>query len=171
MKKEHQVCLLLGSNIEPEQNLKLAIELLRKKVRTVQVSSVWETPSKGSPGPNFLNCAMLVTTTLEAKELKERVLRPLEAQLGRERTADKNAPRTIDIDIVLYDDKELDPDLWFYAHRAVPVSEILPGYRSAEGRPLSRAAFELVQTNAIRLRRDVVTENPQDVTYQEDLVE
>ncbi len=152
----HQVCLLLGSNIQPEKNLARGIELLRQKVMVVRSSSVWESPSVGSTGPDFLNMALLVTTSLEAGELKEKVLRPLEAQLGRFRSADKNAPRTIDLDIILFDDRLVDPDLFLYAHRAVPVAEILPGYHSSQGLTLAEVASELARTTPIRLKPDVL---------------
>jgi 2-amino-4-hydroxy-6-hydroxymethyldihydropteridine diphosphokinase len=151
---EHQACLLLGSNLQPEKNLARSVDLLRKKVRVVQCSSVWETPSVGSAGPDFLNQALLITTSLEAVELKEKILRPLEAQLGRVRSADKNAPRPIDIDIIIFDDLLLDTNLWRYAHRAVPVAEILPDYRSSRGDTLKQVASELAETTPIRLKPD-----------------
>lgn len=157
--KEHQVCLLLGSNIQPERNLALGVDLLKKKVKILRISSVWETPAEGSPGPDFLNLALLAVTPLEANELKQFVIRPLEAQLGRVRSADKNAPRTIDLDIILYDGEQLDDNLWQYAHRAVPVAEILPDYRSAEGERLSEAAYKLAKKTPIRLRTGLVLEN------------
>ena len=83
----------------------------------------------GSLGPDFLNLAMLVTTALDAKLFKEQVIRPLEMQLGRVSGTDKSVPRTIDVNIILFDNRPLDPDLWRFAHRAVPVAEILPGFR------------------------------------------
>jgi 2-amino-4-hydroxy-6-hydroxymethyldihydropteridine diphosphokinase len=155
MAQEHQACLLLGSNILPEQNLVRGVDLLRKKVKIVQISSVWETPAVGSPGPDFLNLALLITTTLAADEFKEKVLRPLETQLGRRRSVDKNAPRTIDVDIILFDGQLLDPNLWRYAHRAVPVAEILPDYRSGQGDTLREVASVLAETTPIRLKLDV----------------
>ena len=158
MAEEHLVCLLLGSNIRPEKNLTLGVDLLREKVRIVRISSVWETPSVGSPGPDYLNLALLVATSLEASDLKEKVLRPLEAQLGRVRSADKNAPRPIDLDIILYDDQQLDPNLWLYAHRAVPVAEILPEYRSSQGVVLREAASELAEKTPIRLKPGVLVD-------------
>jgi len=155
--QEHQVCLLLGSNIQPEKNLALGVDLLRSKVKIVRVSSVWETPSVGSQGPDFLNLALLVTTALGAAMFKEKVIRPLEAQLGRVRSADKNAPRTIDIDIILFDNQLLDPNLWCSAHRAVPVAEILPDLRSDRGDLLKDTASKLAETTQIRLRPDLLT--------------
>ena len=148
----HQVCLLLGSNIEPEKYLVLGVDLLRGQVKIIRVSSVWETPAVGASGPDFLNLALLAITTLDAAPFKEKIIRPLEAQLGRVRSADKNASRTIDIDIILFDGKLLDPDLWRFAHRAVPVAEILPDFRSEQGDLLKDVAAKLTETTRIRLK-------------------
>ncbi len=153
--EEHRACLLLGSNIQPEANLWQAVRLLQDQMTVLKASSVWETSSVGSGGPNFLNAALLVAVSLEDIALKEQVLRPIEARLGRVRTADKNAPRTIDLDIILFDGRLLDPSLWVHAHRAVPVSELLPQYRSETGETLQQAAKRLSQTTFIRLRDDL----------------
>lgn len=151
----HQVCLLLGSNIQPEENILLAVEHLKNSVQILKISSVWQSPSVGFAGPDFLNLALLAATPLTAFELKEQVLRPLEDRLGRVRTADKNAPRTMDIDIILFDGAELDPILWQYAFRAVPVAELLPEYRSKSGSFLKDAAAELSKDTPLRPRPDV----------------
>ncbi|MFA7019132.1 MAG: 2-amino-4-hydroxy-6-hydroxymethyldihydropteridine diphosphokinase [Sphaerochaetaceae bacterium] len=153
--KEQRVCLLLGSNIEPEVNLFQAVNLLRQQVTVLQTSSVWESKAIGSDGPNFLNAAMLATTTRDAQNLKEQVLRPLEARLGRIRTEDKNAPRTIDIDLILFNQQLLDPCLWGYAHSAVPVAELLPDYQSATGECLKDSAVSLASKTPITLRKDL----------------
>jgi len=154
--QEHQVCLLLGSNIQPEKNLALGVDLLRSKAKIVRCSSVWETPAVGSSGPNFLNLALLVTTSLDAGKFKEGVIRPLEMHLGRVRSTDKNAPRTIDIDIILFDNQLLDPNLWRFAHRAVPVAEILPDIQSDQGDLLSDIASRLAETTQIRLKLNLL---------------
>lgn len=152
----HQVCLLLGSNLQPEKNIVLGVDMLSLLGEITRISSVWETPSVGSAGPDFLNLAVLMNTPLEADELKEKILRPLEAQIGRVRSADKNAPRPIDIDIIIFDGQLLDAELWHYAHRAVPVAEIYPEYRSDRGETLSSVASQLAQTTHIRLKPDVL---------------
>ena len=151
----HRVCLLLGSNIEPEKNIPLAVNLLQKQLTILQVSSVWESKAVGSDGANILNAALLVLTSLEAKILKEQVLHPLEAQLKRVRTRNKNAPRTIDLDILLFDQQLLDPDLWQYAYRAVPLSEVLPDLQSETGEYLKDAALRLAHTTPIWVRKDI----------------
>ena len=58
--------------------------------------------------------------------LKFRVLRPIEVALGRVRTSDKYAPRTIDLDPIVYGETVLDDRLWTYAYLALPAAEILP---------------------------------------------
>jgi 2-amino-4-hydroxy-6-hydroxymethyldihydropteridine diphosphokinase len=151
----HQACLLLGSNIEAENNIKNALTLLKEKLTILRVSSVWESASVDCCYPDFLNLAVLVSTTLEADQLKQQVLRPLEAQMGRVRTEDKNASRPIDLDIILYDEELLDPDLWQHVHRATPVSEIFPEYRSADGVSLSETAQNLAQSTPISIRNDI----------------
>jgi 2-amino-4-hydroxy-6-hydroxymethyldihydropteridine diphosphokinase len=151
----HQACLLLGSNIQPEKNLTFGLKLLQNIVTISRLSSVWETTSLGSPGPDFLNLAVLITTPLKADELKAQVLRPLEKQLGRVRSANKNAPRTFDVDIIFFDGKLLDQNLWTYAHLAVPIAEIVPNYLSSRGDALRDVASELEKSTFIRLRSDL----------------
>jgi 2-amino-4-hydroxy-6-hydroxymethyldihydropteridine diphosphokinase len=156
MGPQHQACLLLGSNIQPEYNLLLAIDELNKHLTIHQISQVWETAPVGSAGPNFLNAAILVRTPLEQNDLKQEILYPLEARLGRVRTADKNAPRPIDVDILLFDGIVLDQSLWHFAFRAVPVAELLPELRSEAGELLKEIAGKFVHTGSIWLRTDVL---------------
>jgi 2-amino-4-hydroxy-6-hydroxymethyldihydropteridine diphosphokinase len=152
----HEACLLIGSNIEPERYIPLAAELLRKQLEMERCSPVWETPAVGSDGPNFLNAALLVLTSLDLPALKKQVLHPIEAQLGRVRSQDKNAARTMDIDVIFFDGQLVDAaGLWGYAFRAVPVAAVLPGAVSAEGETLREAAARLARTSPIRLRQDV----------------
>lgn len=151
----HTVCLLLGSNIRAEETLPQAVELLRKHMVVLQTSSVWETPAVGSEGPNFLNAALSAVTPLAPDTLKKQLLRPLEAQLGRVRTGDKNAARTIDIDLVIFDQQVHDPSLWKFAHIAVPVSEILPGFQSESGEYLKDFALVVRKNSPIWIRDDV----------------
>ncbi len=151
----HQACLLLGSNIEPEVNIPRAVDLLNKEISIVKVSSVWESASVNCCYPDFLNMAAAVSIGCSAAELKEQILRPLEAHMGRVRTADKNASRTIDIDIVLFDGKVVDPDLWLHVHRAAPVAELFPDTVSKKGERLKDTARRLAQSTPIQIRWDI----------------
>ncbi len=117
-----------GSNIEPEANLPEALHRLRRRVRVLSISGVYETPPVGNPDdPPFMNGAALVETGLEPTELRKE-LRRIEAELGRVRTTDPNAPRTIDLDLILYEGEGPSRDLFDYAHVAIPVAEVAPDW-------------------------------------------
>lgn len=146
--------LSLGSNINPQENLPRAVELLREHGAIKAVSSVWKSIAVGSDGPDFLNAAIFMISPLSPHDLKYQVLRPIEATLGRVRKADKNADRTIDIDILIYEDEEIDSDLWSSAHLAAPLADIYPEYRQPDtGKTLQIIARKLVEKSEI-LRSD-----------------
>jgi len=152
----HRTYLSLGSNIEPEKYLSKAIQSLGEHGRVVQVSSAWETRAVGSDGPNFLNACALFLTKLGAYDLKEQTIRQIEAELGRVRTADKNSPRTIDIDIVLVDDKPLNVEFWDYVFVVVPLAELLPDFiHPIKREKLSQVADE-VRKQTWMIKRDDV---------------
>lgn len=151
----HRAYLSLGSNIRAEGNLPKAVELLRGVGEIEAVSSVWETESVGFDGPNFLNACVLFLTPLGPVEFKEQIIRPIEAELGRVRNDEKNAPRTIDIDIVLYDEKPLNTDFWEYAFVIVPLAELIPDFpHPASGEVLARSARQV--SVWIKKREDVI---------------
>lgn len=153
----HHIYLSLGSNIEAEVNLPWAIQLLGEVGRIESISSVWESESVGFAGPNFLNACALFRTMLAPVEFKEQVIRPIEATLGRVRSAEKNAPRTIDIDIVLFDEQPLNMDFWEYAFVVVPLAELIPDFiHPANGKTLSQFADQLQGRVWMRRREDVV---------------
>lgn len=152
----HEVSLLLGSNIQPEVNLPLAVSLLASQLTLLRASSVWETRAIGSDGPNFLNMALLCAGPYDASSLKEQVIHPIEARLGRVRTKDKNAPRPIDIDIITFDQRLVEPKLFEFAFRAIPVAQVLPDYPSQAGPSLREIAAQLMLASPIKLRPDVM---------------
>jgi 2-amino-4-hydroxy-6-hydroxymethyldihydropteridine diphosphokinase len=160
------VYLSLGSNIEPAENLRAAIEQMAAQTRLIAVSSVWETKPVGlAEQPNFLNAAVIVETSLTAEQFKQEVIGPIEQRLGRVRQADKNAPRPIDIDIMLFNCQilQLDqrhipsPEIIERPFVAIPLAEIAPDYQHPEvGQTLAEIArkFEVNQAD-MRLRPDV----------------
>ena len=145
MNNSHLAYLNLGSNIQPEINLVRAVELLHQYGTVLKVSNAWESKSVGAEGPNYLNACVLFHTDVLQVELKEKVIRPIEAQLGRKRSQNKYAPRTIDIDIVLFDDEPYNNEFWKFAFVIVPLAEIYPSYEN----PLAR---ESITQTAARLR-------------------
>jgi 2-amino-4-hydroxy-6-hydroxymethyldihydropteridine diphosphokinase len=147
------VYLSLGSNIEPEKNLARAVQLLRSKCRVSGVSSVYRTTPQGfTDQPDFLNMAVRVHTPLSPDTLKTEALDWIERELGRQRDPlNKNAPRTIDLDISLWGDAVLeygakpwhvpDPDIVRFAHVAIPLAELAPDYvHPTEGVTLAEIA-------------------------------
>lgn len=161
--------LSLGSSLDKERNLAAGVRLLAQYGRIVAVSAAYETDPVGNPDdPTFLNAALILETSFDARALKETVLRAVEDQLGRQRTADRNAPRTFDVDISLFNDEILDlgrrripdPEILLYAHIAVPLAEVAPDYRHPEtGEPLVEIARRLA-TDTRLVRRDDVHLQP-----------
>jgi 2-amino-4-hydroxy-6-hydroxymethyldihydropteridine diphosphokinase len=159
MSESHFAYLSLGSNIQPEIHLVQAIQLLHDYGEVLKVSSAWESKSVGAEGPNYLNACVLFKCSFMPVELKENIIRDIEAQLGRKRSENKFAPRTIDIDIVLFDEKPYNVDYWEYAFVIVPLAEIYPEYQN----PITN---ENITETATRLRQQVWIEARWDVLSQ-----
>lgn len=147
----------LGSNIRGPVYLPRAVAALAQMARVARLSQVYETPPVGTAGPPFLNAAVLLALDLPAEDLRAR-LRAIEARLGRVRGADPNAPRTLDLDALLYrtpDGAEalvLNRREMGYAHAVVPAAEVA-GHWVVEGRPLfRRAAAFAAQAQGFRPR-------------------
>ncbi|MGD8238092.1 MAG: 2-amino-4-hydroxy-6-hydroxymethyldihydropteridine diphosphokinase [Armatimonadota bacterium] len=143
----------VGSNIAPADNVLLALRRLAGEVRIVAVSTFYRTAPLGRPEqPDFYNGVVAVETELSPADLKHAVLRHIEEQLGRERTEDKYAPRTIDLDVLLYDELVMDtgglaipdPDIARRPFLAIPLHEVAPGLvLPGSGRPMADIAAEL----------------------------
>jgi len=155
MQDDNQVTILLGSNIEPEKNLVLAIEMLQKQITILRISQVYETHLMGADGLCFLNTALVGLTPLSAYSLKKKILHPLETDMGCTRSRGKYSPRPIDFDIIAFNGKLLDDSIWKVAYLAVPVAELLPYYLSATGESLNDVAVRLKATTQLRERQDV----------------
>ena len=148
MNESHLAYLSLGSNILPEKNLVRALQLLQEQGEIEKISNAWESKSVGADGPNYLNACIAFVTPLGWLELKEQVILPIELQLGRRRTENKFAPRTMDIDIILFDDISCDDKSWEKAFVVVPLAEIYPNYQN----PLRN---ETICETAGRLRQEI----------------
>lgn len=147
MSEIHLAYLSLGSNIEPEVNLPKAAQALSQHGEILKLSSVWESEPVGGSGGNYLNACLSYKTTLPQDQLKTTVIHPIEIRLGRKRSGDKYAPRTIDIDIILFDDQIVGGRWLAQAFVVVPLAEIYPGFQNPE-------TGESVHETAARLRRE-----------------
>jgi 2-amino-4-hydroxy-6-hydroxymethyldihydropteridine diphosphokinase len=99
--------LSLGSNLEPERHLAAALAELEARFGALTVSPVYRSRSEGFEGPDFLNLAVVLDTDLAPVAL-DAWLHELEARHGRRRDVPRYSSRTLDVDIVLYDDLVLD---------------------------------------------------------------
>lgn len=138
------VYLSLGSNIEPEKNLRRAVQLLREVCTVLAISSAYRTPPQGFINqPDFLNMAVKIHTSLTPEAFKTQVIDMIEKQLKRRRDpSNKNAPRTIDLDISLWGDAAFrygskpwcvpDEAILHYAHVVLPLAEIAPDFVHAQ---------------------------------------
>jgi 2-amino-4-hydroxy-6-hydroxymethyldihydropteridine diphosphokinase len=108
-----QAFLALGSNLGDRlATLQGAVDRLdaRPSIDVVRSSRVYETEPVGPPQPPYLNAVIEIRTELEPRELLNECL-AIEGELGRVR-AERWGPRTIDIDVLTYDEREIDePDL------------------------------------------------------------
>jgi 2-amino-4-hydroxy-6-hydroxymethyldihydropteridine diphosphokinase len=166
--------LSLGSNIEPEANLPAAVRAISSYGQIRAVSRAWESAPFGLSSEarsemradDFLNGAVLLETDLSAGALCVDIVPSIENRLGRIRDLrDKNAPRTIDIDLSLFNDEVLtagrrtipDPDLLTRPFVAIPLAELDPDYvHPTDGRTLAQIAAQWGAKPPLRLRTDVV---------------
>ena len=95
--------LSLGSNLDAEANLRSAIAALRERFGAVALSPVYRTRAVGFDGADFLNAAAVIDTDLAPQVLND-WLHALEDAHGRDRGGPRFGDRTLDIDIVLFDD-------------------------------------------------------------------
>ena len=131
------VYLSLGSNVgDRPENLKVALEKLGQLGKVVAVSSFYETePVETSPQPWFLYCAVKLDTEKMPRQLIAAIL-AMEQEMGRQRRQPK-APRTIDIDILLFGSSIVElpsltvPHSRMHERRFVlePLAEIAPDAR------------------------------------------
>lgn len=132
-----EALIAIGSNIAPERNVPLAVNLLNQYVRIHALSSMcWSVAIGARDQPRFLNGACRIATRLSPRDLKTFVLESIEYALGRVRTGDKYAAREIDLDIALFGNSVIkekglripDPDIRKRPFLAIPLAEVAPDW-------------------------------------------
>ena len=122
----HEVVIGLGSNIDPEANLEQAVQELKSRFKVSKRSQWTRTKPIGiQDQPDFYNGALLMETELEQQSLKKELKR-IEDLLGRDRSLPKYGPRTIDLDILIWNKKVIDEDYYERAFLRKGVEEIIP---------------------------------------------
>jgi 2-amino-4-hydroxy-6-hydroxymethyldihydropteridine diphosphokinase len=127
------VYVAAGSNVEPEHNLAVATQLLRREFPDVQFSPWYRNRAVGFEGADFINLAAGFTTPLSIEEVLSR-LHAIETACGRPRDAPRWAPRSMDLDVLLYGELIRDeprlklprPDLLKRAFMLGPLAALAP---------------------------------------------
>jgi 2-amino-4-hydroxy-6-hydroxymethyldihydropteridine diphosphokinase len=128
-----KIFLSIGSNLDPEHHIPVAIEDLEKEFGPLEISSLYESDAVGFEGPSFLNLVAAFDSSLSAETIAAK-LRSLEERHGRTRESRKFSSRTLDIDLILYGDHSIQtggleiprPEITRYAFVLEPLAEIAP---------------------------------------------
>ena len=163
-----EVYVAAGSNVEPVGNLQLALTELARRFPDLRVSRAYRNPAVGFEGEDFVNLVVGFDTALPVREVI-RHLQEVEALCGRERHAPKWAPRSMDLDILLYGDAVLEqpglalprPDLLRRAYMLGPMAELAPQLRHpTEGRSMGEL-WESFDRSAHPMREVAIETAPQ----------
>ncbi len=107
-----EVIVSLGSNINPDENIRQACSILENEYEVIARSPFVKTKPIGfTQQPDFINGCITVKTSLSQAEFSE-YLKKTEIRMGRIRTENKNGPRTIDLDIVVWDGEIVNNDYY-----------------------------------------------------------
>ena len=152
----------VGSNIDARKNIASGIAALRERFARIRISPAYRSAAVGFDGNDFINLAVAVETDMGPLELRE-FLHALEDRHGRARNVPKFSDRTLDVDILLYDDLYLisplleipRDEILSAAHVLKPLVDLAPELRHPATRqtmsrlwavfPLRDAALELIE--------------------------
>jgi 2-amino-4-hydroxy-6-hydroxymethyldihydropteridine diphosphokinase len=141
----HRAWLSLGSNLDAARHLSAALAELRARFGAIVASPAYRFPAVGFDGPDFVNLAAAIDSDLDAVALND-WLHALEDRHGRRRDVPRYSSRTLDVDIVLFDDAIIDGPGHLHVPRRElehafvlkPLVDIAPGLRvPGDGRTLA----------------------------------
>jgi 2-amino-4-hydroxy-6-hydroxymethyldihydropteridine diphosphokinase len=139
------VWLSLGSNINRNENIRRAIELLNTQFGPLVISPIYESQAVGFEGADFFNLVVGIQTNLSITELASQ-LHEIEVKQGRKRSSTKFAPRTLDIDLLTYGDSAIQEgeinlprdEITRYAFVLKPLADVASG----EIHPLTQESYQ-----------------------------
>lgn len=128
-----KVYLGLGSNIDPGKYLSLGIRELARRYGTLEVSNIYRSKPVGFDGDDFLNLVVGMETECSPEEIHDSI-EELHELANRRRNETRFSPRTLDIDLLLYDDLIINDgalhipreDILEYSFVLCPLAEIAP---------------------------------------------
>jgi len=158
-----QAFVAVGSNIDPEKNVLEALCLLARSCSVTGVSTVYSTEPDGrARGARYYNCVVRVETDMAPEDFKMKVLRGIEAELGRVRTDDRFDDRTIDLDLILFGSATVstpfltipDPEIGRRPYLAIPLHELAPGLVLPGSGALVSALAESLKSSSMEPLKD-----------------
>ena len=128
-----RVYISIGSNIERDKNILASLQALEQQFGRLTISSIYESEPVGFTGDTFYNLVVGFNSELEVKDVAKQ-LRQIELDNGRTRDCQKFSARTLDLDLLLYDDLILNDgrlqiprdEIEHYAFVLEPLAEIAP---------------------------------------------
>nr|WP_095505029.1 2-amino-4-hydroxy-6-hydroxymethyldihydropteridine diphosphokinase [Paraferrimonas sedimenticola] len=99
----HRIYISIGSNIDARHHVTCALDALAQAYGELTVSSVYESEAVGFDGDNFLNLVVGADTQDSIEQVVAQ-FKQIEADNGRVKQAEKFSPRTLDLDLLTYDD-------------------------------------------------------------------
>jgi len=114
----------IGSNIHPQDNLLFAAGALRSEFENVLFSPVYQSKAVGMEGDDFLNACCLIQGDFSFQSLGQWCKRQEDVRL-RDRVHGSWRPRTLDLDILMFDHQLMDDELYKFAHAFVPASTLV----------------------------------------------
>ena len=129
----HRVYISIGSNIEPARHVRLAVTALHEYYGRLDISRVYESEAVGFDGDNFYNLVVGLDTEQDVNTVN-RTLHEIEARYGRDRSGPRFSARSIDLDLLLYDDLIMQVDKLILPREEIlqnafvlwPLAEIAP---------------------------------------------
>jgi 2-amino-4-hydroxy-6-hydroxymethyldihydropteridine diphosphokinase len=129
----HNGYISIGSNIDKDKHIPASLTALENYFGSLTLSSIYESESVGFVGDTFYNLIASFSTELTVKEVAK-ILRQIELENGRTRESQKFSSRTLDLDLILFDDLILNDgrlqiprnEIEHYAFVLEPLAEIAP---------------------------------------------
>jgi 2-amino-4-hydroxy-6-hydroxymethyldihydropteridine diphosphokinase len=154
----------IGTNLEPERNVRLAITALEARFGHLTCSPVYRSPAWGFSGPDFLNLVVTFETGLSAADVEAELSR-IERAGGRE-PSPRTGSRTLDLDLLLYgqtvDASQRLPrdDVLRYPFVLCPLADLAPDLQHPVTGQTVAAAWDLMRSDATSIDKVTVPELP-----------
>lgn len=130
-----EVFVGIGSNIQPQAHIREAVKLLRTRFGRLRLSPVYRNPAVGFVGEDFLNLAVVFESPDSVANVRT-ALDAIETECGRVRGSPRFAPRTLDLDLLMYGNLVTDspprlprPEILKYAYVLKPLTDLADDLR------------------------------------------